>query len=83
MKETFRKYHATHRGVRLPYFQKHHCCTKRVKVTKTRYSLVQPSQLLIEKCFRLMQANLLTNKEMKGNLMEQFNSQHFGAGKKL
>ena len=83
MNETFRKYHAAHRVVRLQYFQKYHCYTKRVKVTKTRYSLIQPTQLLIEKCFRLMQADLLTDKEMKGNLMEQFNSQHFGAGMKL
>ena len=75
MKETFRKYHATHRGVRLQYFQKYHCYTKRVKVTKARYSLIQPTQLLIEKCFRLMQANPLTDKETKGNLMEQYNSQ--------
>ena len=30
-----------------------------------------------------MQANILTDKEMKGNLMEQFNSQHFGVGVKL
>ena len=30
-----------------------------------------------------MQANLLTDKEMNGNLMEQFNSQHFGVGMKL
>ena len=59
MKETFRKYHATHKGVRLQYSQKYHCYTKRVKVTKARYSLIQPTQLLIE-CFRLMQANLLT-----------------------
>ena len=45
MKETFRKYHAIHRGVRLPeYF---HCYTKRVKVTRARYSLIQPTQLLI------------------------------------
>ena len=56
MNETFRKYHAAHRVVRLQYFQKYHCYTKRVKVTKTRYSLIQPTQLLIEKCFRLMQA---------------------------
>ena len=83
MKETFRKYHATHRSVRLQYFQKYHCYKKRVKVTKTRYSLIQPTQLLIEKCFRLMQANLLTDKEMLGNLLEQFNSQHFGVGMKL
>ena len=47
-------------------------------MAKARYSLIQPTQLLIEKCFRLIQANLLTDKEMKGNLMEQFNSQHFG-----
>ena len=47
-------------------------------MTKTRYSLTQPTQLLVEKCFRLMQANLLTDEEMKGNLMEQFNSQDFG-----
>lgn len=83
LKETFRKYHVTHRGVRLQYFQKYHCYTKQVKVTKARYSLIQPTQLLIQKCFRLVQANLLTDKEMKGNLMEQFNSQHFGVGVKL
>ena len=52
-------------------------------MTKARYSLIQPTQLLIEKCFRLIQANLLTDKEMKGNLMEQFNSQHFGVEMKL
>ena len=53
-------------------------------MTKTGYSLmIQPMELLIEKCFRLMRANLLTDKEMKGNLMEQFNSQHFGVGIKL
>ena len=55
-------------------------------MTKARYCLIQPSQLLIEKCFkcfRLMQANLVTDKKMKGNLMEQFNSQHFGVGMKL
>ena len=57
---------------------------KKSKVTKTGYSLmIQPMELLIEKCFRLMRANLLTDKEMKGNLMEQFNSQHFGVGIKL
>ena len=65
-----------HTGVRLQYFQKYHCFTKRVKVTKARYSLIQPTQLLIEKCFRLIQANLLTDKEL-------INSQHFGMGMKL
>ena len=59
MKENFRKYHATNRGDRLQYFQKYHCHTKRVKMTKARHNLIQSTQLLY---FRLMQANLLTDK---------------------
>ena len=82
-KAVFKGYHATHRSARLRYFRKYHCHTKRVRVTKAKYSLAQPNQLVIEKYFRCAQANLLADVEMKTKLMKQFKSQHFGVARKL
>ena len=83
MKAAFKSYHATHRSARLRYFRKYHCHTKRIRVTKARYSLVQPTQLVIEKYFRCAKANLLADGELKTKLTKQFKSQHFGVAKKL
>ena len=82
-KAAVKGYHATHRSARLRYFRKYHCHTKRVRVTKAKYSLAQPNQLVIEKYFRCAQANLLADVEMKTKLMKQFKSQHFGVARKL
>ena len=83
MKAVFKGYHATHRSARLRYYRKYHCHTKRVRVTKTRYGLVQPTQLVIEKYFRCAKASLLADGELKTKLTKQFKSQHFGVARKL
>ena len=70
-------------SARLRYFRKYHCYTKRIRVTKARYSLVQPTQLVIEKYFRCAKANLLADGELKTKLTKQFKSQHFGVARKL
>ena len=48
-KAVFKQYYSMHRSARLRYFRKYHCYTKRIKVTKARYSLAQPTQLVTEK----------------------------------
>ena len=77
-----KNYFATHRSVRLLYFRKYHCCTKRVKLTKATYSLAQPTQHVIEKYFRCAQANLLADGSMKTKLLQQFESQQLGVARK-
>ena len=54
-------YHASHRGARLRNFRKYHSYTKLKRLTKARYSLAQPNQLAIEKCYRSVKANLLAD----------------------
>ena len=82
-KAVFKQYYSMHRSARLRYFRKYHCYTKRIKVTKVRYSLAQPTQLVIEKFFRCAQASLLADSKMKTKLIKQFESQHIGVARKL
>ena len=83
MKAMFQKYHTAHRNTRLRYFRKYHCCTKRVKVSKARYGLAQPSTLAIEKYYRCTQASLLADTDTKTKLTKQFKSQHLCVAAKL
>ena len=76
MKAMFRVYHATYHNARLQYFRKYHCATKQRKVRKARYSLAQPNQLLIERFFRSVLANLLADREVMFKLKEEFKSLH-------
>ena len=71
---SLRIYYDAHRSTRLKYFRKYHCCTQRVNVSKARYGLAQPSQLVMEKYCRSVLASIQGDSEMKSKLMEQ---QHF------
>ena len=75
---SLRIYYDAHRNTRLRYFRKYHCCTQRVNVSKARYGLAQPSQLVMEKYCRSVLASIQGDSEMKSKLMEQ---QHFVQGR--
>ena len=77
---SLRIYYDAHRSTRLKYFRKYHCCTQRVNVSKARYDLAQPSQLVMEKYRRSVLASIQGDSEMKSKLMEQ---QHFVVPTKL
>ena len=77
---SLRIYYDAHRSTRLKYFRKYHCCTQRVNVSKARYGLAQPSQLVMEKYCRSVLASIQGDSEMKSKLMEQ---QHFVVPTKL
>ena len=81
--ELFREYHASHRSARLRYFRKYHSYTKLKRVTEARYSLAQPNQLSIEKFFRNVQVNILTDREVLVKLKEEFKSLHAGVADTL
>ena len=77
---SLRIYYDAHRSTRLKYFRKYHCCTQRVNVSKARYGLAQPSQLVMEKYYRSVLASIQGDSEMKSKLMEQ---KHFVVPTKL
>ena len=47
-------------------------------MTKNRYVLAQPNQLVIEKCLRSVLANLLGDKELLSKLKVEFQEMHPG-----
>ena len=77
---SLRIYYDAHWSTRLRYFRKYHCCTRRVNVSKARYGLAQPSELVMEKYCRSVLASLQGDSEMKNKLMKQ---QHFVVPTKL
>ena len=61
-------YHKANRSVRLKYFRKYHCCTKRKPVTKAEYKLAQPTLLVIDQYVNTLKANLRANAEAMSQL---------------
>ena len=47
-KTMFKAHHKANCIARLKYFRKYHCCTKRKPVTKAKYTLAQPTLLVID-----------------------------------
>ena len=82
-KAMFKAYHKANRSVRLKYFRKYHCCTKRKPVTKAKYRLAQPTRLVFDQYVNTVKANLRANAEAMSQLEETFKAQHGGVAKQL
>ena len=63
VKAVFRECHIFHHGTRLKYFRKYHCFTKKKAVKSHRFSLAQPTSVVVDQYLRNVQANLLADRE--------------------
>ena len=76
-------YHKANSSVRLKYFRKYHCFTKRKPVTKAKYRLAQPTQLVIDQYVNTVEANLRANTKAMSHLEEIFKTWHGGVAEQL
>ena len=75
-KATFKAYYKANRAARLKYFRKYHCFTKKKPLTKARYRLTQPTQLVVERYVSTIRASLRSNAEVISQLEETFKARH-------